>query len=224
MDETIDAGVEEEVMGSDDQQVVENKDGGATGHEQDDTDWKAIAEVEAKKAENYKNALTQKRQLRNTLAPILEEDEEKPLTRKELEEILQSTVVPLVSASKEDSLLSSKITEPTKRAYVKQILETRIVRTGTSDDALSSDIEAAIAIADSHKKDKTISELRRAATNRPQTPSAGSSTDVPVEQKTSNKLSAEQNRLLDTKADQLGIPREEFKKRFLDNAKKTRIL
>lgn len=217
--EDIDAGVEtEEVIGSDDSQVVENEDGGATGHEQDDTDWKAIAE-------NYKTALTQKRQLRRPPAPVVEEevDEDKPLTKKEFERLLQDTVVPLVSASKEDSLLTSKITDPSKRAYVKQLLNSRIVRTGTSDADLTADIDAALAIADSQKKDKTISELTRAANNRPQTPSAGSSSERTVEQK-AYKWTAEQARALEVKAKNLNLDPEEFKKSAWENQKKTRVV
>lgn len=216
MEENIDAGVEtEEVIGSDDSQVVENEDGGATGHEQDDTDWKTIAE-------NYKTALTQKRQLRNTPSPVIEteDDEDKPLTRREFTELLQSTVVPLVSASKEDTLLSNRITDPAKRAYVKQLLDSRIVRTGTSDEALSSDIDAALAIADSHKKDKTIAELKRAAANKPQAPSAGSSNEAPMEQK-QHKWTADQARELDRKAQALGVDPEKFKKDAWTNRTRT---
>lgn len=219
MDENLDAGVESEV-GSDLDTGVEEKTLVSSAEVEDTTDWKAVAEAEAIKAENYKTALTQKRQLRNTPLPVIEEDEDKPITRKELEELLQSTVVPLVSASKEDTLLSSKITDPAKRAYVKQLLDTRIVRTGTSDEALSSDIDAALAIADSHKKDKVISELQRAAANRPQTPSAGSSNEAVVEQK-QHKWTAEQARELDKKAQALGVDPEKFKKDAWTNRTRT---
>lgn len=219
MDETIDAGVEtEEVIGSDDSQGVEEEGSVRSAEPEDTTDWKAIAE-------NYKTALTQKRQLRNTPAPIIDEqdDEDAPLTRKDLERIIQSTVVPLVTTSKEDSLLNQKVTDPAKRAYVKQLLESRIVRTGTSEEAVSSDIEAAIAIADSQKKDKTISELRRAVNNRPQTPSAGSSTEAPVEQK-QHKWTAEQSRALEAKARNLGVDPEKFKRDAWANQKTTKTL
>lgn len=193
--------------------------------EKDDTDWKAIAEVEREKAENYKLALTQKRQLRNVApSPAVEdEDDDAPLTRKGLERILAETVVPLVSASKEDSLLTSKISDPAKRAYVRQLLETRIVRTGTSDADIANDIEAALAIADSKKKDKTISELSRAANNRPPAPSAGSSSEKPLEQK-QYKWTGEQARALEKRASQLGVDPEKFKKDAWENQKRTRVL
>jgi len=220
MDETIDAVVEEPILGDEDETVVIPAGDGGT---EDATDWEAIALKERERAENYKKAFTQKREFvraGNTTSPDIEEDEDKPLTRKEFTELLQSTVVPLVSASKEDSILANKITDPAKRAYVKQLLESRIVRTGTSDADISSDIEAALAIADSHKKDTTITELKRVANNRPQSPSAGSSSEAPLEQK-SHKWTAEQARALDAKAQALGVDPEQFKKRAWDNRKTT---
>jgi hypothetical protein len=220
MDETVDAGVETIEEGSEleTQEGVEIETEVSSAEEKDDTDWKTIAE-------NYKTALTQKRQLRNVVpTPVEEEvDENAPVTRKDILNLLREEVVPLVTGSKEDTLLSQKITDPAKRLYVKQLLETRIVRTGTSDEALSSDIDAALAIADSHKKDKTISELKRAASNKPPAPSAGSSSEKPIEQK-SYKWTAEQSRALDAKAKNLGLDPEKFKKDAWDNQKRTRVM
>lgn len=224
MDKNLDAGVDPELGAELEETGVEANELDAPQVEEDNTDWKAVAEAEREKAENYKLALTQKRQLRNTPAPVIDEDEDKPLTRKEFTELLHSAVVPLVSASKEDTLLTQKITDPAKRAYVKQLLETRIVRTGTSEQDVLNDIEEAIWMADRKKVTKQNEELRRVAQNRPPAPSAGSSNDTLVEQKPSNKLSADQNRTLDAKADALGVDRETFKKRFIENAKKTRTL
>lgn len=219
MDETIDAGVEEEeVQAPELQEGVETVTEVSSAEEKDDTDWEAIAN-------NYKTALTQKRQLRKPPAPVIEEevDEDKPLTRREFQELLQSTVVPLVSASKEESILLNKVADPAKRAYVRQLLESRIVRTGTSDQDVTNDIEAALAIADSQKKDKTITELKRAANNRPHAPSAGSSSEKPLEQK-SHKWTAEQARSLEQKAQNLGLDPEKFKKDAWENQKRTRSL
>lgn len=217
MDENIDAGVEEEIVGSDDQ-GVETETEVSSAEEKDDTDWKTIAE-------NYKTALTQKRQLRHTPAPVIDEqddDEDKPLTRKEFEQLLQKTVVPLVSSSKEDTLLTQKISDPAKRYYVRQLLETRIVRTGTSDQDIENDIADALAMADRKKTEKTITELKRAANNRPQSPSAGSSNEPPVEQK-AHKWTAGEAKILEAKAKNLKLDPEEFKKRAWENRTKTRI-
>lgn len=225
MDENQEAGVEaEDSQAPEDGQVVETDTEGATAQEEDSTDWKAIAEAEREKAENYKLALTQKRQLLGKIPPTPpeEEDEDAPLTKKDFARLLNETVVPLVTTSKEDSLLQ-KIVDPAKRLYIKQLLETRIVRTGTSDEDIQNDIDAALAIADSKKKDKVISELARAAQNKPPVPSAGPSTEKPLEQK-QYKWTAEQARALDARAKILNVDPEKFKKDAWDNQKKTRVL
>lgn len=225
MDETIDAGVDSELGAELEESGVEAGESEAPQTEQDGTDWKAIAEAEAEKAKNYKLALTQKRQFRNTPIPVIEEeiDEDKPLTRREFTELLHSTVVPLVTTSKEDDLLKSKVTDPAKRAYVKQLLETRIVRTGTSDTDITSDIEEAIWMADRKKVLKQNEELRRTANNRPRSPSAGSSSEAPLEQK-AYKWTAEQARELERRAKELNIDPEKFKKNAWDNTKRTRTV
>lgn len=223
MEENLDASVDSELGAELEESGVEAGESEAPQIEQDTTDWKAVAEAEAEKAKNYKLALTQKRQLRNTPPPVVEEeiDEDKPLTRREFQELFQSTVVPLVSASKEDDILKSKVTDPAKRAYVKQLLESRIVRTGTSDQDVENDIEEAIWMADRKKVIKQNEELRRAANNRPHPPAAGSSSEKPLEQK-HYKWTAEQSRALEAKAQILGIDPEKFKKDAWENQKRTR--
>lgn len=222
MDEQPDAAVDNELGG----ELEQGVDSGlsAPEAEQDDTDWKAIAEKERERAENYKKAFTQKREFVKANANIQTEelDEDAPLTAKSFNKLLNERVVPLVAASKEDSLLS-KITDPAKRSYVKQLLESRIVRTGTSDEDIQNDIEAALAIADSKKKDKTISELARAAQNKPLSPSAGSSSETVIEQK-AYKWTAQQSSELEKKARNLGIDPEKFKKDAWANQKRTKVL
>lgn len=227
MDESIDAGVEE-VLGAEDETVVDTTT--SDGGEKDDTDWKALAEAAEERAENYKKAFTQKREFvkANQTTHPDDENDDKPLTRREFEQLLQSTVVPLVATSKEDDLLKEKISDPAKRAYVRQILNSRIVRTGTSDTALASDIKAALAIADSDRNEKTISELKRAAANKPKSPSAGSSSEPSVEQKAYKWTEAEA-RELEKRAAQLSeggmkIDPEKFKKDAWENRKRTRVV
>lgn len=218
MDETTEAGVEAEESRAPETEGVEAEGSVSSADTKDDTDWKAIAE-------NYKTALQQKRQLRNhTPTPEQEtEEDEKPLTRKDIEDIIASKVVPLVSTSKEDTLLSQKISDPSKREYVKQLLATRIVRTGTSDEDLQADIDDAIAMADRKKTDKAISELRRAANNKPQAPSAGSSNENAPEQK-QYKWTKEQSAALEKRANTLGVDPEKFKRDAWANQSKTKVL
>lgn len=225
MEENLDAGVETDELGSELEEGVEIDASVSSAEGEDDTDWKALAEAESAKAENYRKALDQKRQLRKTPAPVIEEEddgEDKPLTRREFEQLLQNTVVPLVHASKEDTLLESKISDPAKRAYVKQLLSTRIVRTGTSDSDILNDIEDALSMADRKKTAKTIEELKRLNNNRPPAPAAGPSTEKPLEQKP-YKWTAEQARALEAKARVLNIDPEKFKKEAWENQKKTRV-
>lgn len=221
--ENENAGVEDVGGTADEQELKEES--GAPQTDQDDTNWQAIAEKERERAENYKLALTQKRQLRK--APpqpeIEDEDDDKPITRKELENLLRTEVVPLVASSKEDNLLLQKVSNPAKRAFVKQLLETRVVRTGTSDSDILDDIDAALAIADSKKKDKTIAELARAAQNKPPLPSAGSSEEKPLEQKP-YKLSPEVAQMLEKRAKGLGVDPEKFKADFYKNQGRTKVL
>lgn len=215
------AGVETDELGSE----LEEKEGGvetvaevSSAEEEDDTDWKAIAE-------NYKTALTQKRQLiKHTPAPIIEEeeDEDRPVTLKDLKAFQQSTVA-IVSESKEDTLLAEKIPDPAKRAFVKQLLESRIVRTGTSDSDIANDIEDALSMADRKKTAKTIEELKRVANNRPSAPAAGSSSEKLLEKKAYAWTAAEAQ-ALETRAKQLNLDPEKFKKDAWANKKTTRAM
>lgn len=221
MDETIDAGVETSELGSELEEGVETETSVSSAEAEDTTDWKAVAEAERERADNLKTALTQKRQLRNSPAPIIEEDDDAPLTRKDLKNLLRDEVVPLVAASKEDTLLNEKISDPAKRNYVKQLLESRIVRTGTSDADILNDIEEALWLADRKKVTKTVEELKRAANNRPQPPSAGSGNEPPIEQK-AHKWTAGEAKVLEARALQLKLDPEKFKKDAWENRKRTR--
>lgn len=225
MSENMDAGVEEEA-GADleEESVVDDGEVSDASQDKDDTDWKAIAIKERDRAENYKTAFDQKRAFvkAGAIGPVEEEpDEDRPVTLKDLKAFQQDTLG-AVTASKEDTLLAEKITDPAKRIYVKQLLDSRIVRTGTSEEALTSDINAALAIADSHKKDKVISELTRAANNKPHAPTAGSSEEKPIEQKP-YKWTAQQVQELEKRAKALGVKDlEKFKKDAWENQKKVR--
>lgn len=217
MENENDAGVENlEDEGSVTPEGVEAGASVSSAEEKGEPDWKTIAH-------NYKTALDQKRQLRKDGVTTPPEGEAVQVTREDIRDLIKEVVEPLVTTSAEDRLLTTKVTDPAKREYVKQLLQSRIVRTGTSEQDIESDIETALAIADSHKKDKTISELRRVAENRPPAPSAGSSNERPAEQK-AHKWTAEQARALDAKADALGVDREKFKSDAWANIPRTRVL
>lgn len=219
MDDGSNAGVDSGSGAGAEQELIDEQ--GAPLAEEDNTDWKAIAEAERTKAENYKKALTQKRQLRNLPQEPVEEDDDRPLTRKDFKNLVREEVVPLVATSKEDSLLSSKIADPAKRSYIKLLLETRVVRTGTSEQDILDDIDAALAIADSKKKDRTISELARAVDNRPAAPAAaGGQADRGIEKK-GYGWNKEQSRALEQKANALGLDAEKYKEEIWEARKTT---
>ncbi len=199
------------------------KEEGSEAPQDQEPDWKAIAEAETKRADNYKTALYQKRQLRNKpTEEIVEEDDDKPLTRKDIREILQDEVVPVIASNKEDQILTSKVTDPNKREAVRAILNSSIKRTGTSEQDILNDIDKAVAIADSHKLRIVNAELKRKIDNKlKDTSDAGSSNEREIE---ANKLAPELKAELERKADALKIPRDKFIANYLQNRKRTSVL
>lgn len=184
---------------------VEVSDSGASAESEDKTDYKALYEKAEEEKENYKNALTQKRQLRNK--PEVEETEDeddKPLTRKDLEKIL----TPALAATKVDTALES-ITDPEKRKLVKFYYENRIRQTGTSDVAIKQDIDAALAIVDAPRLRKVSSELTR-KNNMQNTPQmSGSNADRGVDKK-NHQFSEAQVKALTESARRLGADPQKF--------------
>lgn len=160
------------------EQGVKEKSGEAPGQE-GEVDWKDLLRIEREarlKAEsdrdNYKEGLLSKKR-RERQADLDDpdlEDDNKPITRKDLKEV----ITPIISETKVDSILNSVVTDPAKRAYVKDIFDNRIQRTGTSDEAIRSDLEAALALADSKRISKENAELKRMNdNNRTYVPPAG---------------------------------------------------
>lgn len=206
------AGVEADEAGSDLDTGVKTDESVRSADSQDDTDWKAIAEQERDRAENYKTALTQKRQLRKTPSPVVEEpeeDDDKPLTRSELRKVLQEEVAPIVSQNKVESVLESTVKDPEKRKLVKLYYDTRIRQTGTSDEAVRQDIESALAIADAHKYRKAAAEITRAQQKDTTPPISGSGSDRGGDQK-NHKFSADQEKVLTATAQRLGQDPKKF--------------
>lgn len=210
MSDELDAGVEEEVLGAGDDEGVETEESLSSEDSEGDTDWKAEfdrvqADLEKTEGErdNYKTALNQKRGLRKKApTPVVEteeddsdDDENRPAT---LADIRKER-----AQEKVDATLATMVSDPDKRKLVRLYYDTRIRQTGTSDDAIRSDIDAALAIAEAPKLRKTSKELERAA-QRDTTPPLGGSGSDRGKDKQNHKFSADQVKVLTDKAKQLG--------------------
>lgn len=204
MPEKENAGVEEIAQEAPLETEVEVIDSGASAESEDSTDYKALYEQEAEKAENYKKALTQKRQLRNVQVEEPEEEDDKPLTRKDL----QAALTPVLAENKVETALQG-IKDPEKRKLVKFYYENRIRQTGTSDDAIRNDLDAALAIADGKRLLKVNAELTRKS-NMQKVPSmAGSSADAHVPSST-HKFTPDQVKSLTATANRLNADPTKF--------------
>ena len=194
------------------------------------TDWKALYEKEQeahrnsseKEAQWKEAALKNKRLLKErtqveTTEPEVEtEDERVSRLASEVSRRVVTTVT-------EDSLLKSKVTDPEQRRLVKFYLENRIQRTGTSEEALESDIEFAISAANSKKVAIENKELKRLQANDSRvTPAAGSTADRGVERKP-HQWSADQEKILTEKARALRIDPAKFLKDSWDNRSRTHV-
>lgn len=202
----LDTGVEE-----DESLSSEDSDDDTTDVEGDEPDWKALYEKEKLEKENYRKGLTQKRQLRKQpKVEVVEEealeeedddDDDKPVTRAELRQIQSAGTV--------DSMLSNLVTDPNKRQLVKLFYETRIVKSGTSDDAIRADLESALDLADAKKLRKTVSEVARVANQEKIVPNQGSASDRASVSK-DHKFSAEQVAALTASAKRIGADPAKF--------------
>lgn len=216
MDEESNAGVEtEEEMGADlqDEGVEEDESLSSEDSETDDTDWKALYEKEKLEKENYKRSLTQKRQLRKKPEPVVEEeslldeeeddedDDNKPVTRAELRRVQSVGTV--------NSVLNTLVSDPDKRNLVKLYYDTRIRQTGTSEDAIRADLQAALDLADAKKLRKQNSEMSRAANQDTTPPLTGSGSDHAPASK-AHKFSDDQVRTLKETAKRIGADPDKF--------------
>lgn len=210
-----------------DTEVKTNESGASADHE-DTTDYKALYEKQRVRADSYKTGLiTLKKQVKSQ-APIEEldeeEDENKPVTLKDLKLFRQETTL-LAASSKEDTLLAQKVPNPEKRKLVKLYLDTRIVRTGTSDQDILEDIDFVLSSIDGSKAQTKATELKRAIDNDPTKVLAnnGSQSDRGVERKP-HGWNATQEKELERKAQSLGIKDvEKFKVDSWQNTKKTAV-
>lgn len=173
MSEEENAGVETNAVQSTEEQTGVKEEAGAPAAEEGEVDWKAVAIKEKERAENYKKAFTQKRQFVKAKEEETEEDENTPITRKDLAQIL----TPALTENKVDTVLLELVKDPAKREAVRLIYENRVRQTGTSDEAIRSDIDAALSIAEAPRLRKVSSELTRKTNMQTTPPLSGSSAD-----------------------------------------------
>ncbi len=179
-------------------------------------DWKELLRLERERAgklerdrDNYRDGmLSYKDKLRHKEdGPV----DEEPAGEDKIKAAVAEALAPVVSAlqgSKVDQILVSAVTDPAKREYVKSLYQTRIQKTGTSDDAIRQDIEAALSLADSTRFAKENEELKRMRDNGqvyvPPSGGSGGSDSKGSAQKT-HKWTPEQERSLEQRARANGI-------------------
>ena len=148
---------------------------------EDGTDYKTLLEEALEREENYKRALQQKRQLRqkpqDPPPSVDDEDDNRPLTRAELKNILHETVTPVLAQSVVDRTLTEITKNPQQRELVKLYYETRVRQTGTSDEDIRNDLQTALDLVEAQKLRKVNSELARKAMSKDQPPLSGSGSD-----------------------------------------------
>lgn len=136
-------------------------------------DWKELLRLERDRADkierdrdNYKDGmLSYKRQLKNK---ELEPEDGAPAGDEKLKAAVAEALAPVVSAlqgNKVDQILASVVADPAKREYVKAVYQSRIQKTGNSDEAIREDLNSALALADSSKFAKENEELKRMKDN-----------------------------------------------------------
>lgn len=117
-----------------------------------------------------------------------------------------SPVVEALQGSKIEQILSSVVSDPAKREYVKALYNNRIQKSGANDEAIRRDIETALNLADSTRFAKENEELKRMKDNGVYVPPAGgggtADRGVPVKL---HKWTPEQEASLEQRARMNGI-------------------
>jgi len=206
MEKTNEAGVKIDDQGAPLDTGVKAEDSGAPQNQQDNTDWKALYTQAHTEAENYKTALSQKRQIVNKADPV---EDDKPLTRADLQQAVSESVVPIIAQSKVEQELERQVTDPEKRKLVKLYYETRVRQMGTSDDAIRNDISAALAIADAQKLKQASAEIKRKQ-DMQTSPNLSGSSSEPSQQSKNHKFSDQQVAALTARAKALGMEPTKF--------------
>lgn len=178
-------------------------------------DWQELLRLEQERTsklseerDNYKEGLlsAKRREKIQKKEQESDDDEGGDKIAKAVREALEP-VLSTLQGSKIDQILASAVTDPSKREYVKSLLNNRIQRTGNSEEAIRSDIEAALALANASKFAKENEELKRMQDNRtyiPPNSGGGNGGDKGGTQK-AHKWSPEQERALEARASANGI-------------------
>lgn len=196
---------------SEQEQEVKSNSGASAEENAAEPDWKELLRLERERSEkaeserdNYKEGLlSRKRQEKAQREEGIAGDDDKIATA------VQKALEPVVSAltvNKVDQTLATLVADPSKREYVKSLYQTRIQRTGTSDDAIRLDLETALTLANASKFSKENEELKRMSDNRTYVPpnAGGGAQDKSFAQK-SHKWSPEQEASLEMRARANGI-------------------
>lgn len=189
-------------------------DSGASAEMVVEPDYRELLRLERERSEkaeserdNYKEGLLSvKRQnkaarVEGEVPPEASEDKIAQAVQKALEPVMSA-----LSGTKVDQILATMVTDPSKREYVKALYNTRIQRTGTSEDAIRLDLETALTLADAGRKSKEVDELKRMNDNRTYVPpnAGGGAAEKTVTTK-SYRWSPEQEAVLEERARANGI-------------------
>lgn len=197
-----------------DEQEVKVVDSGASAENEAEPDWKELLRLERERSEkaenerdNYKEGLLSRKRQDKTakIEEVTETDSDK------IAQAVQKALEPMVSAiagNKIDQILGTIVTDPSKREYVKSLYNTRIQRTGTSDDAIRLDLETALSLANASKYAKENEELKRLNDNRTYVPPTGGGSGAADRGSTgqkAHKWTPEQEASLESRARANGI-------------------
>lgn len=174
-------------------------------------DYKALYEKEKDRAENYKRAFKEKKELR-------EAPESKEMNLDTIRQVIREET----AGTKLDSMLKEKISDPNQRELARAYYENRIVKSGTSDEALSDDLDFAISAVKGVKAVKEAAELRRAIENKPSSSrTEGASSEKEIDK---TNISPELKRTLEARAKAVGQDPQKFIEKFLENQKRTTVI
>jgi hypothetical protein len=203
--------VKDESAATADAQEVRDESGASAEVE---PDWKELLRLERERSEkaeeerdNYKQGLLSRKRQEKAQRDGVAITEEEPNAVAEAVKAALAPVLSSLQGNKIDQILANIVTDPSKREYVKSLYQSRIQRTGTSDEAIRTDLEAALALADSARRAKENEELKRMNDNRtyvPPTGAGGGTADRGVTQK-AYKWTAEQEASLEMRARANGI-------------------
>ena len=179
-----------------------------------ETDYNAILQQEIAarmKAEEERD--NYRRGLLKAKGKTIEDDEMEEKTIGEVikEEISKglSEIKGSLAKSSLSSILGQITTNPDERKLIQYYYDNRIVKSGVDEDSIRRDLEDSRAMANKHKLEDALDEVRIAKNNRPQGSVASGSSTSGNERKT-EFFTAEQKEQLSRTAAQIGIDPKKF--------------